>query len=198
MLMPDEKDIIREEWKRRLHTVGRAQTRYLYVLLIVGLFYLALHLQITDKTSATNTDQQLPLIGIIVNRLVIWASAPIVLGFILLAALGTFSAIQVAKDQLKIAPKDHLSFERIDIYPTAIDFIVYNKYIGRLGAITYPVFLLLFYLEAWWIWLHLIRSDQTLPFWTVFVVIGIIVLLLCFPPIGRIWYLKIKSKIHPE
>lgn len=145
----------RGEWHRRFEAVGRAQARYLYLLLVSGAFCWALHVQVVSVMASGPSSQELPVVGVTVNRTVDWATAPILLGFVLLAAPGTFDALLHASDMdmLRIRAKGDERFERLDVSPTAIDFIVYGKsrFLRRVGLFSYPFFLPVIYSEAWWI-----------------------------------------------
>lgn len=196
--MPEEQEACQEDWKRRFQAVGRAQARYLYLLLVASVFFWALHVQVMVSAPMEVADQQLPLVGVTVNRVVVWATAPIVLGFTLLAAFGTFHAIKLASDKLGTLVEGDQGFERLDVSPTAIDFIVYTKSpsLRRLGLLSYPGFLSVVYVEAWWIWFCLLRSDRALPGWKVLVIIGAVVLLWCTYRLVELWLSKGKSALH--
>ncbi len=181
----------KEEWKQRFEAVGRAQGRYLYVLLLSGVFFWALHWHLigTDREKISN--QELPLVGIAVDSVIVWASAPIVLGATLLAALGTFPAIKKAHDNFGNGDED---FERRDLHPTAIDFIVYGE--GPFRLLSYPAFLSLVFVEASWIWFCFFKSDLDFLGRRVFLTVGAIILLWCFPRLLRFWYSKSRSMLH--
>ncbi len=76
--------------------LGGLESRYLYLLLITGVFYWALHVQVTFAPTSAFVHQELPVIGVKVNQEVVRASAPTVIGFIILASLGTFQALKHA------------------------------------------------------------------------------------------------------
>lgn len=189
--MSEEQESYREEWKQRLQAVGRAQSRYLYLLLIAGIFFWALHVQVVAKNTTEIADQQLPLIGVTVNRVVVWATAPMVLGLILLATIGTFSGVTRCKNKLRIADKDGQGFEQLDTNPNVIDFIAWHT--GRLGSLLYPIFLWTIYFESCWIWICLWKTELSLPGRKYLMTLGIITLVWGLPLLVRLTFLKIKS-----
>jgi hypothetical protein len=186
-----------QEWKDRFQSVGRAQARYLYILLIAGVFFLVLHLNIMTKDDAAVAEQEVPLVGAIVSRVMVWATAPIVLGFTLLGALGTFRAIDVARNKLGPSAKGGEGFERLDVNPTVIDFIVYTKStcVGWLGLLTYPVFLLAIYVESAWIWYCFLQSSLIFPGRKIFLTFGCVILVWCILPLAKFGYSKVKSML---
>jgi hypothetical protein len=184
-----------KEWRERFQAVGRAQARYLYVLLIAGVFYWALHVQVMSATAATPAEQQLPVVGVAVNRDVVWGTAPIVLGFIMLACLGTFHALTRASERLGVLARGDDAFEGIDTVPTAIDFIVYAKsrWLFRLGLLSYPTFLSLVYVEACWLWFSVFRSSVTFLGRGASLIVGGGILILCLPRLVGLWLSKCKK-----
>jgi limonene-1,2-epoxide hydrolase len=186
----------RDEWKERFQTVGRAQVRYLYVLMIVAAFYWALHVQVMSTPSASPTEQELPLVGVKVNRAVVWGTAPTILGLIVLATLGTFHALTRASEKLGTVAQGDDAFERLDTAPTAIDFIIYTEsrwWLSRLGLFSYPIALSVVWVEAIWVWLSVYRGSVTFPGRGVFLILGAAVLILCLPLLFGLWASKGKS-----
>ena len=181
---------IYQEWRHRFESVGCAQSRYLYILLLTSVFFWALHGHLIALDKEKVPDQELPFVGIEVNSVIVWASAPIVLGVTLLAALGTFPAIKKAHNKLSNGEEN---FERLDVHPTAIDFIVYGK--CPLGLLFYPAFLSLVYIEASWIWFCFFKSDFNFSGSKVFLTVGAIALLWCLPRLLKLWYSKFKSML---
>jgi hypothetical protein len=189
----NEKDL--KEWRERFQAVGRAQARYLYVLLVAGVFYWALHVQVMSARAATPAEQQLPAVGVAVNRDIVWGTAPIVLGCIILACLGTFHALRRASEELGAPARDDAVFESMDRSSTAIDFIVYAKsgWLSRLGLLSYPVFLSLVYVEAWCLWCSVFGTSVTFFGRGVSLVVGGGILILCFPRLFGLWLSKCKK-----
>ena len=79
-------DCTQQQWRERFRAVAKAQGRYLWLLLVAGIFYLALDTTISEVAGPLR--QKLPFVGIEVDSKVVWASGSMVLGFIALAALG--------------------------------------------------------------------------------------------------------------
>lgn len=187
----------REEWRERFRAVAKAQGRYLWILLITGIFYLALDTTISQQ--AESPSQNLPLIGIEVDSKIVWASGSLVLSLIILAALGTFPAVTHASS--KVNPDDNGSaFERIDTEPTAIDLIVYTKpgasRLARLSLVTYPLFISLGVIESSWLWIRLVRSQPFSNLRWIFLVLGGAVTIACLPRLIGLWKSKINSIIR--
>jgi uncharacterized membrane protein (DUF485 family) len=75
----------RIDWTHRFQAVAQAQGRYLWILLVVGIFYLALDRQLNSQ----NTHQlvHLPIAGISVDPALVWATGSAVTAFVLLARI---------------------------------------------------------------------------------------------------------------
>ena len=143
-------------WAVRLHAVGRAQSRYLFLLAIAGLFYYALDARVSDIREYPNA-LRLPVVGIEVSALTIWASGPTVLGFLLLAVLGTLPALEAASSGMKRSAGYDVQSEGLP-EELATDFnildaVVYTtprtpQPLRRVLSFAYPAVLTLFWLEA--------------------------------------------------
>ena len=179
-----------EEWKERFRAVGKAQGRYLWILLIAGIFYLALDMNISK--SNMSSQQSLPLIGIEVDSFLVWASGSFVLGLIILAALGTFPALTYATSRVNL--DGERAFERIDTEPTAIDFIVYTKPRAKkwtnISLITYPFFISLGVLESCWLWIRLAKLKPFSNMQLIFLFLGGVALVFCLPRLIGLWNSK--------
>ncbi len=97
--MPPRNEGSESEWKPRFEVVARAQGRYLWALLIVGVFYLAstpgVGLDVGENTV------RLPLIGVSADRVFVWSTSLIVIPFLLLAGLGSLEALKTAAERIK-------------------------------------------------------------------------------------------------
>ena len=69
-----------EHWLERLRTLGRAQARYLWLLVVVGVFYLAVQAQVESGTVGTET-LRVPVVGLPISAPVVWATGPVLLAF---------------------------------------------------------------------------------------------------------------------
>lgn len=185
-----------EQWRERFRAVGKAQSRYLWILLIAGVFYFALDRSIPQETESSR--QKLPLIGIEVDSKVVWASGSLVLSLIALAALGTFPAITYASSNVN-ASGDGRAFERLDTHPTAIDFIVYAKpgasKWANLGLVTYPLFITICVAESMWLWVRLAGSKPFYNWHWVFLLLGGVAILASLPRLIRLWISKVGSML---
>jgi len=86
----------RNAWTARLGVVGRAQARYLWLLLVTGLFYLAVHSRIALGEPGTGDELVIPLVNLTLSAVPVWASGPAVLSTLLLALHGTLRAYKTA------------------------------------------------------------------------------------------------------
>ena len=187
-----------EQWRERFKSVAKAQGRYLWLLLIAGVFYMALDIAVSEQPKPS--PQKLPFIGINIDSKVVWASASLVLGFISLATLGTFPAVTNAYS--KANPKGDQPFECLDTEPNAIDFIVYaplgtNTKWTKLGLVTYPLFITLIVAESVWLWYRLWVSKPFL-YRTLFLVLGAVMTLACLYPLCSLWKSKITKMLKKE
>jgi hypothetical protein len=183
-----------QQWRERLRAVQKAQGRYLWILLIAGIFYLALDTSMSQQGEPSS--QNLPLIGIKVDSKTVWASGSLVLSLVALAALGTFPAVTRAFSQMNPGGNEG-DFEKFDTEPTAIDLIVYtepgtNRW-ARFGLVTYPLFISLGVVESVWLWIRLARSKPFSGLEYVFLALGGIATLLCLPRLKGLWISKIRS-----
>jgi len=188
-----------EQWRERFRAVAKAQGRYLWILLIVGVFYLALDTTISQQTESSR--QNLPLVGIEVDSKVVWASGSLVLSLIALAALGTFPAVTHASS--KVNPDGNgRAFERLDTEPTAIDFIVYTKpgasRWAKLGLLTYPLFITIWVIESICLWIRLARSKPFYAWQCVFLVLGGAATLFCLRRLIGLWISKMGSMMKDK
>lgn len=188
-----------QEWRERFRAVAKAQRRYLWILLVVGIFYLALDENISHQNESSR--QSLPLIGIEVDSKVVWASGSLVLSLIALATLGTFPAVTNASS--KVNPDGNgLAFERLDTEPTAIDFMVYTKPGAsrwtRIKLVTYPSFISLGIGESIWLLIRLARSEPFPNFRCLFLLLGSAATMFCLLRLISLWISKIGSMLRDK
>ncbi len=181
--MPEE-----SHWVDRFHAVGRAQSRYLYSLLVVCLFFWALYSRLASEQHGTALS--IPIAGIEIDGFVVLASGPVVISLVLLAALGTFPAIRTAQEKIGALGTP---FEALDTSPTAIDFIVYSRHEGvrRLALLSYPFALTLALVEAVWLW-NESRARPELPGHSLFVVVGALLLVWSTLRLVAYWWFKMR------
>jgi len=150
--MADELSQEQKDWRDRFRAVSQAQGQYLYALLIVGLFFASLA-EANGWSLQTRAEMQdLSLLGIKVNSHTLLAAGPLVLSFLLLAALGTFPAVKFAHIQASKGLEGERLFERLDSVPNALDFAIYDGLSKdrkwKLGLLIYPACLWLVCIEA--------------------------------------------------
>jgi hypothetical protein len=158
--------------------VGRAQARYLWLLLVAGLFYLALDSQLSGPADGAG-ELVVPLVNLTLSAVPVWASGPAVLCILLLATHGSLRAYRTAAAAVGVE-----AFglgEEHDGSPNALDFVVYTtsespRWARGLLLFTYPLYLGLFCVEAWWLWLALYRRPGV-PAKPLFVAVGGVLLL---------------------
>lgn len=181
-----------EQWQRRRNAVGRAQARYLYVLVLIGAFYLALSVRIIGGEAKPGEALTLPILGLGISAFIVWATAPIILGFALLATLGTFFALTRAEDGMGFTGTVG---EQHDVTPTALDFVVYattgsSRLLAALALLVYPLAVALFYVEAAWIWFGVRSSRLPIPAREPLVIIGGFFLAAALPGLAYLWVRK--------
>ncbi len=72
-----------EDWKARLNAASAAQARYLWILLVVDVFYLAIDARL--PAAGALSDIKLPVLEIPISTGEIWESSHTVLFFLILA-----------------------------------------------------------------------------------------------------------------
>lgn len=114
--------ILPPEWcYARLQAIGRAQSRYLLLLVIGSAYTVAEHL--TGGPSV-----QVPFLGLNVDRQLVEAFAVTVLAIIALALFGTGEALQLAHQEVARSlgkSTRTLPLGRVDPEPNVLDFLVY-------------------------------------------------------------------------
>lgn len=202
MNAPNPSDVSSESelWRARFKAVAQAQGRYLYVLVVVAIFYLALDGELRPSNFEKVESVELPVIGIQVDPLVVWGTAPVVLALVCLAALGTFPALKMAFDKSDVKVRDR-PFEAIDSVPTAIDFVVYvssDKPWTRLGLATYPSFLTLFMTQASWMWLSLLSQRESVSQAKILLAVGGVLILISWIRLIALWLHKVRQMAEKE
>src|SRR5437773_6382849 len=134
-----------EPWLDRYEAIGRAQHRYMYLLLVLVAFFLV----VDGGPGAPAPDSAKPLgiefLHLDVPRLAVWALGPPVIAFMLLAFLGTFAAARVALKGLEASAPAGLRGDAYDRVPNLIDFAVHTKgddplLVRVVPASSYPCF----------------------------------------------------------
>jgi hypothetical protein len=126
--------------------VGQAQARYLWILLLAGLFYWALHSNLQSGTLQSKEGVRVPLLGLDLSGATLWASGPVVIFLLIVIIHGTLRAFRTAQEALKLDCLPTGSTEPYDLAPNAIDFTVYtprkaSSTLCALLLLAYPVYL---------------------------------------------------------
>jgi hypothetical protein len=142
----------------RLAAVSSAQAKYLWALLVLGVFY-----YVAASPSGTSpAPVQVPFLGVPLSLTAISLSAPFVLFFLLLVILGSMRAYRTAEEGA--TSEEDLS-EAMDSSPNPLDLAVYTTadspdLLKRILALTYPLFLSVFAAEATWLLIGIfVRPD---------------------------------------
>ena len=156
----DEKDL--GLWLKRANIVGRAQERYLWFLLIAGVFFVALDQPISGAAHSVS----LPVLNLPLRPDIVWAVGPLVLGFLLVAAMGSLRAYRTVEDTLKA---EGVKFsEAFDSAPNALDFAFYTTadsplVLRKVFLFVYPTYFAVFVLEAAILLYRQVRPLPTAP-----------------------------------
>jgi len=187
------------QWTERFRAVARAQTRYIYLLAIVGIFYWALDTRLASATAPDVNELQVPVVGIKIDASAVWSSAAAVLGLLVNTLLGTFSAIRVAYKGAGGSLLIREGFERLDTSPTAIDFFVYSRnptgFASKAATLSYPLFISLFYFEGGWLWYRFYCSAYVVEARSVILVAGAVAMLACLPRLSALWVGKVRETL---
>lgn len=120
----DELTQEQRDWRDRCKAVSLAQGRYLNVLMLSAVFFLAL----ADKLKWTVTGgdlQDLSFLGLQLHAGTILVAGVVVLSLVLHATLGTFPAYWRAHFHAAKGLPPDAAFERLEVAPSSIDFIIY-------------------------------------------------------------------------
>ena len=175
-------------WLRRIDAMGRSQSRYLWILLVTGLFYLSLH-----RANPETQEFVVPFINLKLDALIIMASGGPVLAFLLLVTLGALRAWKRAVDQY-YELTNATGSERLDIHPNALDLAFYTtvkspKCIRWFTWQLYPLFLSALSAEAWWL-LVLTWTNPESPGRIAFVIVGALLLVPATFLVLKLWWSK--------
>lgn len=130
-------------WLDRYEAVGRAQHRYLFLLLLFSAFFIALDYKLRDDPAFSTKSPTIPYLDLDVSVYVVFAFGPIILTLLVLALIGALKAAGSALGNLKKGSAKSLLSEAYDRVPNLIDFIVYTKqppprWLLRVILSTYP------------------------------------------------------------
>ena len=146
-------------WIGRLEATGKAQSRFLWLMLIASVFFAALRVR---------TPQAAPIVVPVINleldaRTVLAAGGPI-LAFLVLTVLGAIRAWTRAVDEIR-GTSTVIPVEALDSHPNAIDLAFYTTkrspiLVRKLLYFVYPTFVTGAIVEAAWLgsWVWQTRS----------------------------------------
>jgi hypothetical protein len=194
---------IERNWERRLDSLGRAQSRYLWILLVTGLFFWSL------KPTAGQLTSTAPLIGIELDTAILEAASSSVLFILVLVAFGALSAYGVAYDEWKkavgatpgSAPEEDLLAEAADPVPNALDLAVYSvervhPRIKTLMLFAYPGYLSIFAFEGIRLWCRFRTGPTTLPGYTFFLTTGAVLGVIASAQLLAFWFRRVRRVIR--
>lgn len=149
-------------WKKRLNTASLAQSKYLWFLLILGLFYWVV--QPVAESPEKPASLTIPALSTPLPSWAVLASAPAVLFFVIIVIFGTMRAWATAESIIDPEPGD----ETIDEHPNAMDWATYTtdrspQWVRRILSLGYPSYLSLFALEAWYFLVSLPGESVDIP-----------------------------------
>ncbi len=175
-------------WLRRVDAMGRAQSRYLWILLLIGIFFLAL-----QHACPETQNVRVPFVDLKLDARIILASGGAVIAFLLLATFGALRAWRRAIYQYYELTKTTGS-ERLDIHPNALDIAFYTtakspRWIRRITWQMYPLFLSALIAEAWWLFVVTWATPNS-PGRIAFVVVGAILLVPATLLVAKLWWTK--------
>jgi len=150
--------------RSRIRAAARAQNALLWVLVVLGVFFWSLGSPVLAALGAP-TYIWLPLIPARLPSVAIWAAAPAVLFFILLAVFGTLRVCDEAISELKAAAP---SEDEPDLQPNVLDYAIHTTagspaLVKWLLGFAYPAYLTVFVAEASWLTYALASAARSLP-----------------------------------
>jgi hypothetical protein len=187
----------KEKWEKRMAVVGQAQARYLWLLLLSGIFYWALY----SKSGKGNASSEVtaPVFGIELSSEVLLASAPFVIFSVITIIHGTFRAYSKAIEMLNLDEESKI--EPYDVAPNPIDFAAYNpnkvsKIPEGLLLIAYPLFLSVFWVEGIYLLIALFCTENRISGYWVFAVSGAVLGIIASLLMLSFWWSRIKRIMH--
>lgn len=155
-----------EQWIERAQALGRAQARSLWLLLVATIFFLAVGSGVS--VSPDDPTVRVPLLGVEARALVVWASGPFVLSFLVSVMMGALRARDIAIKKAGGDTETAGANEQWDLNPNPLDLAKYARketplLLRRLSLLGYPAFLTLVMIEVGWLAAGLTGSYSTLP-----------------------------------
>lgn len=144
---------VNNHWLDRLNALGRAQSRYLWVLLVACLFYAALRSALHGPQRQEQPTLQVPVVDLILDPMVVLASGSAVISLLVLIITGSLRAYSTARSNLGAGSGADAKAERYDLHPNAIDLAVYTtiespRWLAVAAYFVYPLLLAFALVEA--------------------------------------------------
>lgn len=181
--------LLPEWYHRRFQAVGRAQSRYLFLLLLITTYSVGLSFTRDNTVSVT-------FLGLTtIPTTVVNAATMLVLGVLLLAFFGALQAAREAFDDLLARLQDdgiaHPEMRHVDEHPNVADFLSYATFVhGKRTRFTpygslilYPAPAFVAWLWALWLWWQGVTACTLQPGWLVWLyrVIGSLLIIAVVP-----------------
>jgi len=171
-------------WFERVKAVGAAQARYLWVLLILMLFYAALHLQ----TGLDKVSTKVPILDLEISRILVLSSGTSMLSLIVLAIAGSMRALRRANEQAL----EGRTGEEFDLHPNLIDLAFYAPP-GSAGPFVhlafgvYAIFFSLALVEGVWLGQHMWDARLPAPYVVIITGLGVLLWIRAAWLVGKVW-----------
>lgn len=187
---------VSQQWIKRLDALGRAQSHLLWILLVVGLFFLGVHFQVFPSAGEPPESVAVPLVQVTLSSKVIWASGPAVLFLLILATFGSLRAYRTAWRALRLHERRDGSAEPFDVYPNLIDLAAYTtrstpRSVRWVLGLSYPFVLSLFVLEGLWLLAKLLPLAPDLPGGRAFLLAGLVLGTGATVATLQLWYRRV-------
>jgi len=187
-----------EAWRTRYSVVGKFQARYLFLVLVLGVFFIALDTTLAGKPACLRPDAlgteagdecyiEVPVIELKLGVVYVWTWGAPVLFLLLLAILGSLRAALKAKVLSGLN-----QVEPYDEHPNVIDMAVYTYPDLRgpwaiFGVLFYLIYLSVFWIEALYLGYRLLDSDPRPPLSKVSISLAAVLAALATPRLAKFW-----------
>ena len=166
-----------ELWLSRYAALGKAQSRYLYLLLLVTAYFLALGLSTRTDAAYGSKPIGVSSLGLELPPSTLLLFGPVLISILLLAILGSLKAAKRAHSELERLLGAERVNESIDPVPNLIDLAVYDlaqaPSPGRAaGAASYPLVLTAAFGTAVYLAASIMCSAQSSLGHRVFTILG--------------------------
>lgn len=180
----------RSFWLRRLEATGKAQARYLWLLLLTGLFFGALRVRASTSQPIT-----VPLVDLELDATTVLAAGAPIIAFLVLAVMGAIRAWTRALEQIR--GQSLRDAEPLDIYPNALDLAIYTTekspaLLRDALYFAYPLYLTAALAESAWLERWLLGA-ASVPGRTFFLVAGCLCLLGAAILVLIMWVARVKK-----